>query len=87
MVWYFIEGYADRENDANFESDSYRKYIVNQDDIDDLVFYKNKLKSQWWISLPIKKQKIIVPCTYKDYVLAVEGEIPSVYIKGIEKHY
>jgi hypothetical protein len=45
------------------------------------------MKGQWWLEIPINKQIKKIACSYSDYLTAVEGEVPDIYIKGIEKYY
>ncbi len=86
MVWYFLEGFANRPKDFPFRNeDDYLKYRVNiRDHKDELTFYKSKKTDRWWIEIPLEQeQKIryqrhcLVPCSYQDYQIACSNDIPD----------
>ena len=87
MIWYFVEGYYLRKDEFNLQDPRYVKYIVSlQEDPHKLVFYKNNQTEKWWMEVPFPSNKTqyirnsIVPCSYSDYQLANNGEIPNRYI-------
>ncbi|MBW8049335.1 MAG: formimidoylglutamase [Cytophagales bacterium] len=90
MIWYFTEGFYNRRNELDFDSEDYKKYLVTipkgayagKDDLSDMVFYKNKFTDKWWLEVPNpsgkKPRNSIVPCSYNDYqVAANKGELPK----------
>ncbi len=87
MIWYFIEGYYNRKKEQNFKTNDYLKFVVSMSgDPDALVFYKSKLSEKWWLEVPYPQGKdkyarnCIIPCSYSDYQLATNGELPERYI-------
>lgn len=88
MIWYFIEGYYNRKGTTDFRSNDYVKYVVTMPEDDDqhIIFYKSLVSEKWWLEIPNKGDKktynrnFIVPCSYADYQLAMEGEIPERWI-------
>lgn len=95
MIWYFIEGYYNRKGEQSFASNDYKRYIVTMPSSPNTInFYKSNLSEKWWMEVPHPQEKVsrygrnfIVPCSYSDYLTAVEGELPerwiSVYAKLI----
>ncbi len=94
MIWYFFEGYLNRDDDFPEEgSKNFIKYIVNGNgNGDDMVFFKSKKTDRWWMQLPVSKDKeeklrrhIMVPCSYKDYQKACDHELPDRWWKAYQK--
>lgn len=94
MIWYFLEGYSLRKDDYPVEgSNGFVKYILTLPGHDnDLVFFKSKTTERWWMQLPVSKDKetslsrhVMVPCSYKDYLLAGKYEIPDRWWKAYQK--
>jgi len=84
MIWYFLEGFNARKEDADLTSPQYTKYLVSIDSgLDKLIFYKNINSEKWWMEVPYPEGKSrlarnsIVPCSYNDYLKANKGEIPE----------
>ena len=86
MIWYFIDGYYCRANDFPFKNaEDYLKYRVNiSDHKEEIVFYKSKKTDRWWMEIPLPagqqikyERHLLVPCSYKDYQVACENDIPD----------
>lgn len=92
IIWYFIEGYQYRSNEYPFSSkDNYFKYIVPLEQ-EELVFYKSDKTERWWIEVPqmnhsnTKTQRnTLLPCSYEDYLGAINQEIPERWWKTQRK--
>ena len=92
IIWYFIEGFQYRANEYPFSSkDNYFKYIVPLEQ-EELVFYKSDKTERWWIEVPqlihsnTKTQKTtLLPCSYEDYLGAIDQEIPERWWKTQRK--
>jgi formiminoglutamase len=90
MLWYFIEGFANRkENDYPSENDSeFIKYIVKLESSDyEIVFWKSNYSMKWWMEVPQKdhKHNKYIPCSYKDYENAMRDELPDNWMKVYTK--
>ncbi len=95
MVWYFIEGYYQRKKDSPVTSKrDFLKYTVasTQAQIGELVFYKNLKSDRWWMDIPLAESKMrrlsrhqLVPCSYNDYQLACNDELPDKWQKSYRK--
>lgn len=92
ILWYFIEGFQYRSNEYPFSSkDNYFKYIVPLDQ-EELVFYKSDISDRWWIEVPQLAQgytkvekNTLLPCSYEDYIGAINQEIPERWWKTQRK--
>jgi formiminoglutamase len=84
MIWYFFEGYYHRQQEMDFSSKKFLKYAIGfHDNPHKMVFYKSQLSDKWWMEVEgmgADKQVKIVPCSYDDYLLASNGEVPNRWI-------
>ncbi len=87
MVWYFMEGISLRRNDYPIvDENDFNTYIVQIDDAEnDFIFLKSKKSDRWWMKITYDKRDlqkhILVPCTYKDYLSALNNEIPERWMR------
>jgi hypothetical protein len=71
----------------------YTQYSVLLDESGDtLVFYKSPMSGRWWMDVPYPAGSVekyerhhLVPCTYEDYELALEQEMPDRWWKTFQK--
>lgn len=86
MMWYFIEGYSNRLNELNIRHKSgYLKYTVSlKNDEYEIVFYKSQRSERWWMEVPFPiadpkkvERRMLVPCSYNDYLTAMKDEMPD----------
>lgn len=85
MMWYFHEGFHLRvqENPEESPADFFRYVVGLKENELTANFYKSKRTERWWMEVPSSlKQKEsdiphIIPCSYQDYLSAMEGEIPE----------
>jgi len=86
MIWYFIDGFYNRKQDFPLkEKDAYLKYRVSIIDHKyEIVFYKSKKSDRWWMEVPCPtnlkskyERHYLVPCSYRDYQVAMKEEMPD----------
>jgi formiminoglutamase len=93
MIWYFTDGVYHRITEGSFtDNNSFVKYITSdQSNLHEMVFYKSKKSNRWWMEVPVSHKKKnyvgkeLFPCSYKDYELATQGEIPERWWKALKK--
>lgn len=93
MIWYFIEGVNFRVKDDDFNDENcFTTYNVPIDD-EILTFKKSSKTGRWWIELPFisnvnnkLKRQTLLPCTYGDYLGAIQQEIPERWYKARRKN-
>ena len=93
IIWYFIEGINYRSNEYPFGSkDSYSKYIVPLEE-EELIFFKSNKTDRWWIEIPFisgvnnkLKKNTLLPCSYEEYLLACNLELPERWWKAQRKN-
>lgn len=83
MIWYFIEGFYNRKNDYPASNEGLTEYIVDFKNMEyQLVFWKSQRSGRWWMQVPIKIGKKfnrhrLIPCSYNDYKMACQDELPE----------
>jgi len=96
MIWCFIDGYYSRKVDfPNRTNPDYTRFhVFLQDEKYEINFYKSKKSDRWWMEIPYPPQKdlrferhTLIPCSYKDYELAVSNEIPDRWWQTYQKLY
>lgn len=92
MIWYFLEGYYSRSHEYPIHTESdFVKYIVSQEESGvEIVFQKSKRSGRWWMQVPISdnaryERHQLVPCSYTDYQLACNEELPERWMRAFEK--
>lgn len=94
MIWYFLDGYANRQNDipGKRNKDFIRFRVYLDDYKEELFFLKSKKTDRWWIEIPVKskagKKQLkypYTPCSYADYQQALNQELPDRWWKLQQK--
>jgi arginase family enzyme len=92
-VWYFMEGFFHRLKKINPASSDFVKYHVSLMDGEyNITFYKLKPVDKWWMEVPLLDETLskgmdqcLIPCTYNDYQLACQDELPTRWWKAFQK--
>ena len=94
MIWYFIEGFANRQDDIpTLESTDFKRYIVqigeNQNDV---VFLCHKISGKWWMDMSFLQnddkryeRHHFIPCSKEDYDQAMRNELPDKWWQFYQK--
>lgn len=94
MTWYFIEGFYNRKKDfPACNKTDYLKYTVSIDEgRQEIVFYKSPKSDRWWMEVPYSanmnkkyERHMMLPCTYDDYLIATQNEIPERWFQTFKK--
>ena len=91
IIWHFIQGVNQRKLDYPFSSiKSYSKYIVNIPQAEhEINFYKSPKTDRWWLEVAYPDAKyprsLYIACTYNDYKMACNGEIPDRWLKNYQR--
>ena len=92
-IWYFVDGfYARRKDYPLVAKDDYIKYIVSiKTQTYEIIFFKSKKSDRWWMEIPyvLKNKNIerhhLVPCSYNDYLIACNDEVPDRWLQFYSK--
>jgi formiminoglutamase len=94
MIWCFMDGFYNRKKDfpSRSSSDYLKFHVVLQDEKYEINFYKSKKSDRWWMEIPYPPTKglkferhTLLPCSYKDYEMAVNNEIPDRWWQTYQK--
>ncbi|PHI21827.1 hypothetical protein CEQ90_00640 [Lewinellaceae bacterium SD302] len=91
LLWYFVDGFANRKGDFPASSKGLLEYVVDLKDYDPITFWKSPKSGRWWIQAPAGKKNgeerhRLIPCSYKDYLDAVEQKIPERLIQAFRRY-
>jgi arginase family enzyme len=94
MVWYFMDGVFNRKKDfPACNKTEYVKYTVAMESHkDDIVFYKSEKSDRWFMDVPYPnatgskyERHLLVPCSYLDYQVACNNELPDRWVQTFKK--
>jgi arginase family enzyme len=94
MIWFIIDGYSRRikEFPLIHKHDFMEYKIIMPKGNDELVFYKSTRTDKWWLNVPYattssagRPRPFVLPCSYKDYEKACEGEVPDIFWRTYQK--
>lgn len=91
MIWYFLDGFYNRKNDFPVSTDGLVEYIVDFKNLDyQLTFWKSSKSGRWWMQIPVKTNKKLqrhrlIPCSYNDYKLASQDELPERLLRALQR--
>lgn len=91
MIWFFLEGFAQKQNESAIlgkeNSGRFVNYHVSiEGSSEDLVFIKSNITNRWWIEYTSGKgKKHYIACSYNDYLMAGENEIPQRYMNALAR--
>lgn len=88
LIWFAIEGFYARLHEYPISKKELRAYIVDSKELGVAIhFYKSQKSDRWWFEIPkalhVKHQ--LVPCSYRDYQIACEGELPDRLLNAIHR--
>lgn len=83
MMWYFVDGFYVRKTEAHItQREEFIEFHV-QFTSNDTLFIKSKRTNRWWMQLPGGSFE---PCSYSDYLLACNNEIPERWLRTQERN-
>ena len=94
MIWCFMDGFYNRRQDfpSRTSTDYVKFHVVLQDEKYEINFFKSKKSDRWWMEIPYPPTKglkferhTLLPCSYKDYEMAVNNEIPDRWWQTYQK--
>ncbi|MES2387768.1 MAG: formimidoylglutamase [Bacteroidota bacterium] len=87
MIWYFCEGFSERmpePDPVSPDTEIYSLPISGGPDI--MVFLHNTLSGQWYIQLDGGPNSRMLPCSYRDYLMVKEGDLPDRFVNAIARN-
>lgn len=82
MLWYLMDGRSRSKKEARTDERQYfNEYHTAFAEVE-TIFLQSKKTGRWWMQLPDKQ---IIACSYKDYLLASNNEIPERWLRAQER--
>lgn len=91
ICWYFLEGFYQRKRDFPISIDNLTQYVVNYKETDfNINFWKSPASGRWWMQIPVQDTAIapryyLIPCAYKDYEAACNGDLSERLLHAIQR--
>lgn len=87
LIWYFLEGYLNRDNENPDTNENNIIYQVEVDSVDQpIIFFRNTITNRWWMQIETtEKIKLHFACSEKEYEQASNNEIPEIWFNYIQK--
>ena len=87
IVWYFIEGYINRDIEKPDSNENNIIYKVEVDSVDQpIIFIKHSITGRWWMQIETtENMKLYFACSEKEYQQASNNEIPELWLNYIQK--
>jgi hypothetical protein len=94
MIWCFMDGFYNRKSDypSRTSTDYVKFHVVLQEEKYEINFFKSKKSDRWWMEIPYPptnglkfERHTLLPCSYKDYEMAVNNEIPDRWWQTYQK--
>ncbi|HPH20108.1 MAG: arginase family protein [Haliscomenobacter sp.] len=91
MIWYFLDGLNNRKGDFPVTTEGLTEYIVELKTLDFTVtFWKSQRSGRWWLQVPVKTAKKhqrhrLIPCSYNDYKMASQDELPDRLVNAFKR--
>lgn len=82
MLWYFMDGLLVAKREANIkETKDFIEFNVTLDEFV-ITFYKSLKTNRWWMQ---SMNGDWIPCSYQDYLIATNNEIPNRWFRAQER--
>ena len=94
MIWYFMEGFSNRQDDIpTLESTDFKRFNVQiGDNQNDIVFLCHKITGKWWMDMSFLQnddkryeRHHFIPCSKEDYDQAMRNELPDKWWQFYQK--
>jgi len=91
LIWYFLDGFYNRKNDFPASTEGLVEYIVDFKKMEyQLTFWKSQKSGRWWMQIPVKtgeqyQRHRLIPCSYNDYKLACQEELPERLLNAFKR--
>ena len=82
MLWYFVDGKNRCSNESSLNDKQYFNEFHTAFAEIDTIFMQSKKSGRWWMQLPDKK---LIPCSYRDYLMACNNQIPERWLRSQER--
>lgn len=88
LIWFAVEGFFARVYEWPVQQKHLLAYVVDNKLLDAAItFYKSQKSNRWWVAIPeqFKAEQPLIACSYADYKMACEGELPERLLQAIAR--
>lgn len=88
LIWFAMEGFYARLHEFPISKKELRAYVVDSKALGiPIHFYKSSKSDRWWFEIPksLHDKHQLIPCSYRDYQTACEGELPDRLLNAIHR--
>ena len=88
LVWFVIEGFFARTHEYPIDKKGLQTYLVDNKTLGmPIHFYKSAKSDRWWFEIPkaLHPQHRLMACSYLDYQIACDGDLPDRIINAINR--
>ena len=88
MMWYFVDGFSHRKVELpTLDHKNFMKFVVSiKADGHELVFWKHKNTEKWWVEVPTSADSKLIACSYRDYQIACNEELPEKWLNALQRY-
>lgn len=88
LIWFAVEGFYARTQEFPIDKTTLRAYVVDNKTLGvPLSFYKSSKSDRWWFEIPkaLHTKHQLFACSYRDYQIACEGDLPDRILNAINR--
>ena len=82
MIWYYIDGIHAQQYEIPLEQINNYEHYQTALTGNDTLFIKSPRTGRWWMQLP---NEHFIPCSYEDYIIAANNDIPERWFRAQER--
>lgn len=82
MIWYYLDGIHAQQYEIPLDNLEAYEQFQTAFTGNDTLFIKSMRTERWWMQLPNKQ---FIPCSYEDYLIAANNEIPERWFRAQER--
>jgi len=88
LIWFAVEGFFARTQELPVDKKELRAYVVDNKTLGvPIAFYKSSKSDRWWFEIPkaLHTKHQLLACSYRDYQIACEGDLPDRILNAINR--
>lgn len=88
LIWFAVEGFFIRSKEYPIDVKALQTYVIDNKTFGmPISFHKSTRSERWWFEIPkaLYPKYQLVPCSYQDYQVACEGDLPDRLLNAINR--
>lgn len=88
LIWFAVEGFFARTQELPVDKKELRAYVVDNKTLGvPIAFYKSSKSDRWWFEIPkaLHPKHQLLACSYRDYQIACDGDLPDRILNAINR--